>query len=283
MRHIQACRVRDLSGYSPFFIDGKAVGWIPRPVLPRLRDFSGVFRFFGDHVALDERLSTLEARSRAMEDVVAALHGDGFIRSIRGEMYRVSSGWTAPTLMLLDRGAVTLFGVRAYGVHLNGIVRTGEEFKMWIARRSPDKAVAPGKLDNIVAGGQPAGLSLRDNLIKEAREEAGFTAPLMRHARSAGFVSYRMEVPGGLRCDTLFVYDLEVPDQVTPRCTDGEVQEFMLWPVERVMSTLRETDDFKFNVALVLIDFGIRHGLIDPDREPDYARLFEGLRIRWPA
>jgi len=38
-----------------------------------------------------------------------------------------------------------------------------------------------------------------------------------------------------------------------------------------------ETEEFKFNVNLVLIDFGIRHGLIEPDR-PDYAKLAHGMR-----
>ena len=45
-----------------------------------------------------------------------------------------------------------------------------------------------------------------------------------------------------------------------------------------VIEILRETDDFKFNVNLVLIDFLARHGLLDPDKEPDYAALIRGLR-----
>jgi hypothetical protein len=35
-------------------------------------------------------------------------------------------------------------------------------------------------------------------------------------------------------------------------------------------------DDFKFNCALVVIDFLIRHGLIAPDH-PDYVALVRGL------
>jgi hypothetical protein len=40
---------------------------------------------------------------------------------------------------------------------------------------------------------------------------------------------------------------------------------------------VRETDDFKFNVNLVLIDFGLRRGLIGPE-DQDYLALVEGLR-----
>ena len=44
-----------------------------------------------------------------------------------------------------------------------------------------------------------------------------------------------------------------------------------------MLATVRDTDDFKFNCALVVIDFLIRHGLLTPDDEPDYLRLVSGL------
>ena len=42
---------------------------------------------------------------------------------------------------------------------------------------------------------------------------------------------------------------------------DGEVEDFFLWPIERVVETVRETDRFKFNVNLVLIDLFRRNGV----------------------
>ena len=47
-----------------------------------------------------------------------------------------------------------------------------------------------------------------------------------------------------------------------PRAADGEVEAFELWPIGRVMQTVRDTDEFKFNVNLVLIDLFRRLGLI---------------------
>ena len=49
----------------------------------------------------------------------------------------------------------------------------------------------------------------------------------------------------------LYCYDLEVPVDFEPRCVDGETQEFYLWPVERVLETVRDTSDFKLNCNLV--------------------------------
>ena len=43
---------------------------------------------------------------------------------------------------------------------------------------------------------------------------------------------------------------------------------------------MRETERFKFNVNLVIVDFALRHGLLSPDLEPDYERLVTGLNRR---
>jgi hypothetical protein len=81
----------------------------------------------------------------------------------------------------------------------------------------------------------------------------------------------------GLRNDVLFVYDLELPADVTPVNSDGEIEEFFLWPIEQVMRRVAETDDFKFNVGPVIIDFLLRHGFLDPET-PDYLEILMGLR-----
>ena len=180
--------------------------------------------------------------------------------------------------MLLDRAAVPAFGIRAFGVHLNGFVRQGGNLKLWIGRRAADRAVEPLKLDNLVAGGQPAGLGLFANLIKEAAEEADIPRALAERSRPVGALSYCMEGELGLKPDTLFIYDLDLPADFTPRNTDGEIADFTLMDVTEVAELVRTSFDFKFNVALVLIDFFIRHGLLDPDNEPDYLALAAGLR-----
>jgi hypothetical protein len=48
--------------------------------------------------------------------------------------------------------------------------------------------------------------------------------------------------------------------------------------LDEVAERVRQSDDFKFNVNLVLIDFLIRHGRLCPDSEPDYVELVRGLR-----
>ena len=100
-----------------------------------------------------------------------------------------------------------------------------------------------------------------ETLVKEAAEEAAIPAELARRAVQVATIDYAMERPEGLRRDLLYCYDLELPEDFVPRAADGEVEAFELWPIARVMETVRDTDEFKFNVNLVLIDLFQRMGL----------------------
>jgi 8-oxo-dGTP pyrophosphatase MutT (NUDIX family) len=125
-----------------------------------------------------------------------------------------------------------------------------------------------------VAGGVPAGLTPFETLVKEAAEEASIPPSLSTHARLVSHLTYAMARPEGLRRDWLYCYDLDLPPDFTPRPADGEVEAFELWPVERAMEAVRDTDDFKFNVNLVLIDLFLRLELI---RGEEAAALRTGL------
>lgn len=276
--HIRACNRHDLDRFRPFVIGERHVGWVRSDVAWHLEDYGDVFITTADVVRLHPRLTDPKQRSEAVDGVCLALQGKWRTPGFRGERYRVTRRWSDPPLMTLDRGVVSLFGVRAFGIHVNGFVRDGKRLKLWVAKRATDKPVAPGKLDNLVAGGQPAHLSLMDNLVKEAAEEADIAEALARTARPVGAISYCLEGDWGLKPDVMFCYDLELPRDFVPRNTDGEVESFALLDVEEVLERIRDTDDFKFNVNLVILDFLVRHSLLCPDNEPDYAEIVHGLK-----
>ncbi len=279
--HIEACNAHDIGKFRPFLVERRHVGWVRHDTALRLRAFPDILRVADDTVSLHPRLATPDERSAALDGVCQALHADCGYPRPRGERYAVVPEWGEAPLLTVDRGLVSTFGMRAFGVHVNGMVRTGRDLSLWIARRARDKAVAPGKLDNMVAGGQPAGLSLFDNLVKEAHEEADIPAELARKARPVGVITYCLEDEWGLKPDTMFCFDLEVPAEFTPHPRDGEAESFTLLPVAEVARLVRDTDQFKFNVNLIVIDFLLRHGQLDPDRDPGYAALAQGLRRGW--
>jgi hypothetical protein len=98
---------------------------------------------------------------------------------------------------------------------------------------------------------------------------------------STGAISYITEWGEGLRRDVLFNYDLKLPRDFKLVNMDGEVAEFLLWPIEDVAACVEYWDDFKFNCSLVVIDFLIRHGYIKPDH-PEYLDLLKGLHSTQP-
>ena len=274
---IAECNAHDLSGFLPFCIGVARPGWVKPGFARRLEAFPETFAVDGGGVRTVPALDGFEARTEAVEPVLRALSDAGAIGRWRDEAYPVGGGLAGPHLMLMDRSAIPYFGIRAHGVHVNGYVRDGSRFLMWIGRRARDKATYPGMLDNFVAGGQPAGIGLMENVIKEAGEEAGVPADLAATARPVGAVSYCQETAEGLKPDVMYCYDLELPSDFVPEPRDGEIEEFHLWPVERVMETVADSAEFKFNCNLVCIDFFIRHGLIDPE-SPDYLGILRGLR-----
>ena len=275
---IEACRRWTPEDYLPFLVEGRRVGRIRRDFAPQLQPFDEVFDLGEATIALKPRYADFESRSAAVHDVVLALAASGVKLRLRDEDYAVHADWSEPPLLCLERGAVPLFGTCGFGIHVNGFVRKPDGPQLWVGRRAKDKATAPGKLDHIVAGGLPYGLSLQENLIKESAEEASIPAELAARAWPVGAVSYITEMTEGLRHDLLYCYDLELPADFEPVCSDGEVEEFFLWPLDRVLEVLEAGDDFKFNVALVNIDFLIRHGAIGPER-PDYPALVHALRL----
>jgi hypothetical protein len=273
--HIRRCNNYDPAHGVPFVAGRERIGLIRRDNAAALRNFPDVFRVVEDRVELIAE-GDAEAISLAVDAVVDALVAERQIPKTRSETFDVAPRWGAPPLFRLDRGAVPFFGTRAYGVHLNGWRRDPSGLLLWIGRRAANKSVAPDKLDNIVAGGIGNGHGLVETLFKEADEEAMIPPDLIAQAVPAGAVSYRMETALGIRDDVLFVYDLEVPSDFVPKNRDGEFSDFLLMPAARVIERVRASDDFKFNVNLVMLDFAVRHGLLSAD-DPEFIEVATGL------
>lgn len=274
---LDACARYTPDNYRALLIDGKMLGRVDHAFAETLRSYPGVFTVSDDAVSLASALATAEAKTAAVAGVLEELRAQGLFPGWRSEHYPVSESFYTRPLLTIERATVPRFGIMGYGVHLNGYVNKGGVLHMWIGKRSMLKPTGPGKLDQIVAGGQPVGLSVWDNLMKECGEEAGMPAALAKTAVSVGTVSYLTERNEGLRHDVLFNYDVALPETFEPVPTDGEVDAFYLWPIGEVMARIRDTDDFKFNAALVIIDFAVRHGVLKPD-DPDYIEITEAIR-----
>jgi hypothetical protein len=273
--HIVSCNNYDPARVVPLFAGRDRVGLLRHDNAAALRRFPDVFAVADDRVNLVAR-GDVAAVSRAVDAVVDALVAEKRVPKWRNETFDVAPRWGAPAVFRLDRGAVPFFGTRAYGVHLNGYLWESGSLHLWVGRRAPDKRVAPDKLDNIVAGGIGNGHGLQETLLKEGVEEASIPRNLTSDALPAGVVSYRMESELGVRDDVLFVFDLEMPADFVPKNQYGEIAHFELMPASAVLDRVRTSDDFKFNVNLVILDFALRHGILRPD-DLEYLDVATGL------
>ncbi|UPY37042.1 DUF4743 domain-containing protein [Sediminicoccus sp. KRV36] len=275
-RHIEACNNAPSPAHLlPFHFGAQQVGWVSPELARALTFLPRDFHFEGRGVAMAGRLRSAGQRSDALASAAQSLARQGFGR-LRGELFDIRAAAEGPVLGTLDRGMIPQFGVIGQGVHLNGLVRRADGLHIWVGVRARNKAVAPGALDNLVAGGIPAGLSAEETLLKEAEEEASLPPELAAQAKRTGRLSYIFTGEEGLRRDVLHVFDLDLPESFTPEPHDDEVERFELWPAPRLLEALRETESIKFNVNLVLMDLFLREGLIDPAGAEGRA-LREGL------
>ncbi len=269
LRHLRHCSNATLPGDRlPFLLSGHQVGWVRRSL-------AGALAAFPQVTVTDAAVDLRDAA--ALPGIARNLATQGHFRW-RNEAFDVRLAPDGPPVAQIDRGAIPSFGVLAEGVHLNGLVRRADGLHVWIARRAADKALDPGKLDNITAGGMPAGLTPEQTLVKEAAEEAAIPAALASQASRVATIGYAMQRTEGLRRDLLHCYDLVLPEDFVPNAADGEVAGFELWPIVRVLKSVRDTDDFKFNVNLVLIDLFLRQGLIPADDAAPLRAALDAMR-----
>jgi len=295
--------VQDLNNYShtrrgimiPFEIGGEIVGYISPAFCEQLFSYTNVFQIVNCH---DGKPNKLQFTSRIEQSLSSSLMCDdfnqvnedlrcrGIIRGWRDELLPVTASFSGAPRLLIERAACPYYGLKAYGVHVNGFVRdavSGRVASLWVARRAATKSTWPGMLDHIAAGvnvecnhrdhlgspsesnnslgGQPYGIGVMDNVVKECKEEAGIDEELARRAKACGAVSYNViDENNHLKRDALFCFDLELPKDFIPVPVDGEVESFQLQPLEWVLERVIEGGEngYKPNCNLVLMDFFIR-------------------------
>ncbi len=282
MRQFRRYPAADLSQYRRLMVAKQHVGWVMPDFAVALARFPHVFHVDDKAVTLQPRLRSVNTRSEAVAEVLATLRAEGLVPGWRNEFYPVAQSFYTAPLLQMERAATVLFGTLSYGVNLNGFVGRGWAMKVWIAKRAETKPVDPGMMDLIVGGGQPMGISPWNNLMKECREEAGMPPDLAERAKPVGIITLLAVIKGHMRVGLQFNYDLELPESFRPRNIDGEVAEFLLVPVSELIDRLKSADDFSYDVAVVLVDFLIRHGFVGPT-DPDFLDLIGELRrpIPW--
>lgn len=271
--------------YIPLRIEGIAVGFLSDQRARRLADFNDVFRVNANEATFAAKLETEPQRSAALADVAKQLAAEGALTAWRDERYAVVPPHATIPWFHLERAAARYFGIHTTAAHLNGLVRDDGGPHLWFARRSPDKPIDPGLLDNLVGGGIAAGATAMATLVKEAWEEAGIPSALASTAMAAGKIEIRRDQPDGLQWETIFTYDLWLPATFTPANQDGEAVAHVrvdYAEAARLIGCATGSDEVTADASLVVLDCLLRHGCIDP-AGPHFGRLAALRHCEWVA
>ncbi|KAI0884181.1 putative thiamine pyrophosphokinase [Annulohypoxylon maeteangense] len=247
---------------------------------------------------IDESTKTVHLAPEDMNDIVAsstaaisrilkvAQDAKSFPRLLNwpGEKFPVLG---APFPFAVDRAIATYFGIVSTGAQLTIFVRgkTASVTGIWIARRAADKPMYPGMLDNAAGGAVDYGETPFESLVREADEELGFD---VKAAVSGGSISWFNikdgEVGGDLNlveCGVQYVYDLEVDAETVLHPAEAGIDWLRLLSVDEVKDALRR-QEFKPSCACVMIDFFVRHGIINAENDRDFAEIVARLHRRLP-
>ncbi len=261
LRALRAARDFRPQRFLALTLGADRIGWIRGDHVERLRAWPGIFEFADKSLLLLP--APQAALSHALAEVTQALARDGSVRGWRGETYAVRAASSGEPLFHIERAAMRFFGFTSSAAHLNGFFEATK--RSVIARRAPNKAIDPGMLDNLVAGGVNSGQDAWQTLLRECGEEAGIAPALARSAKPAGVLEVCREVADGLHSEVLHVHDLALPADFVPRNTDGEVSEFLSLDAAALLERIAR-GEMTVEAGLVSVEFMLRHrALPDPD------------------
>jgi 8-oxo-dGTP pyrophosphatase MutT (NUDIX family) len=264
LHRLRARCAHDHIEYCSFHVNGVTLGRVRRDLAGRLRAWPEVFQVTPSNVSLVAALDTPALRTQALTDVVQSLCSAGLVTGWRNEVSAVSPVFGEPPLFHIERAALHFFGLPLHAVQVHGFTGRGADCRMWLARRSAGKPVAPGLLDTLVGGGIGNGLGVRETLLKECWEEAGIGADAASRAVPAGMVRSGRPVRAGWHAEVQFTHDLELPDDFQPVNEDGEVEEFLRLPLPHVLEMMVDSDDLTVEACAAIADFMMRIRFIDP-------------------
>jgi 8-oxo-dGTP pyrophosphatase MutT (NUDIX family) len=177
-----------------------------------------------------------------LEEMALLLRDAKRLGKWRNEVLRVTSP-DGTILGFVERAAARALGIKTFAVHL--MLYCGD--KVWVQQRALDKATDPGMWDTCVGGLVAGDESFELSLERESMEEAGVDLPMMRKLGAVlergKTITVRRNLASnngyeGYMHEDLLVWDLSVDNAFVPKNNDGEVAQFALWPIDKLIAEL---------------------------------------------
>lgn len=203
------------------------------------------FQTEGDTAGLHWPALALPAheRSALLQTALEQCHARGLVHGWRNEAFAfwhhdclMPPADASTPLLAVERAGFRFLGMRSHAVHINGFTPEG---RLWCGRRALTKPTDPGMLDNVTAGGLPAGESPRGCALRELQEEAGAVLSDPTTLHDAGLVRTARMDAGGWHDETLLVYNWACAEGWMPANQDGEVAEFVCLSAAKTLAQVQ--------------------------------------------
>lgn len=200
--------------------------------------------------------------SDRMEDIRASLHKAGMIGPARGELMALRLVPEGPELAVVDRSAMRILGLWVHKVHLNGLVQCDGGPQVWLSRRTAHAEWNANRFDTLVAGGCASGHGIEQTVRLEGWQEAGLTTAQLADLKPVSRMSVQYPSDRGFLREVLIIFDLDLPENFTPECHDGEIDWAKRVSQDELHLLLLEGTEMKMSSALVCRDLLRRLGKI---------------------
>lgn len=230
--------------------------------------------------------TSLDERNKQLKDTLYAEHQKGTFKQLAGWTGEVFSvyGPAKELVVSIEKLAAPLFGIITYGVQLLVYRDDPDGLRVWIGRRAKTKRTFPSMLDSTVGGSLPTGETPFQCLIRESREEASIPEQMLRDlAKACGTVNY-VDISdsrsggelGLLTPEVQFTYEMRIGTDFIPKPGDNEAESITLFDVKELKKALGNGEFTPANGCIIL-DFFVRHGIINYENEEDYIEIASRL------
>ena len=211
--------------FLPWFCAVQPMGFLSATRARLIAQYLPHARLNTDRLDWDAGHWSVNERSEALQSMLLSLRDTGHLPGWRGETFSFLETNSERPFLRAERAGFYFLGMRSDAVHVNGVTADG---RMWIARRSANKSIDPGLLDNLCAGGLGTDETPMQAVVRELYEEAGLHLQAAHRVCCAGSVTVGRVREEGWHEERLQVYNLLLAVGERPENQDGEVQDFQL-------------------------------------------------------
>lgn len=268
------------SGFRELIVNGERLGYLNERFYALAQaDWTGMCEETGRGLSL--KTADWRAAGELLEKTAWGWIERGAYDGWRNERFMCRDG-QGRALFALERSAFRPLGLMSRAAHVNGAAigreaSGGRVCKLWIAKRSPDKAVDPNKLDDMVGGGVAFDETPLQAAKREAFEEAGIEPGLLADLREQGLCVSRRPVRHGLHREYMHLHTFFAPPDFKPRNRDGEVAGFRLLGAEEIMRLICD-GSFMSDAAMSSLQCLLALGEIPESGLADWLRRRMGMR-----